>query len=349
MRTTCNRGHKTPLLRIAGPDTEKEITGRTHLTPRQYKQAVKLQEPLKQELKIAKADLKTAKERIKQLEGQLKEANLEARNELKEQGGKREDYAKLEDENRKIKAELAELKKAPANVNVDDEMAKIVEKIKKIKHSTRVVAEAETEFSNLKNGFGILDRDMVFAFVSEAVALGYAAHEQIQSYVPVLNDVERYKAEAAQAANLKDNKIAKAFFGGIASKPDVDVDVLKRENAELVDTVDSLQRQLRTLQKTLKATSEIVAQKDAQIAELQKNQVGVKTSDESFFQGQAVMLSELVRSVKVCVEPKGRHLVESLDCYLKGEYPSTDYFAGIKSGLLSYIPQINQSENGLKL
>ena len=39
----------------------KEITGREHLTPRQYKQAVKLQEPLKQGLKLAKADLAEAK------------------------------------------------------------------------------------------------------------------------------------------------------------------------------------------------------------------------------------------------------------------------------------------------
>jgi hypothetical protein len=191
----------------------KEITGRTHLPPKQYKQAMKLQEPLKQGLKLAKADLAEAKTKIKELETALKAANLEARNELKEQGGKREDYAALEQENRLLKNELAELKKAPATVDIDGEMAKIMEKIEKIKNSTHIKKEAETEISKLKNSLGMFDREKVSAFVCEAVALGYAAYGQIESYLPVLNDVERYKAEAAQATNLKDNKIAKAFFG----------------------------------------------------------------------------------------------------------------------------------------
>lgn len=174
----------------------------------------------------------------------------------------------------------------PTYLNIDDEMAKIVERIQKIKKSKRVVTEAETEFANLKNGFGILDRDKVYAFVSEAVALGYAAHEQIRSYMPVLNDVERYKAEAAQATNLKDNKIAKAFFGGIVSKPDVDVDAIKKENEGLLKTLDSLQKQNELLQKTLKDTVGLVKQKDAQIAELQKNQEGFGvTANDHFYLG----------------------------------------------------------------
>ena len=237
----------------------------------------------------------------------------------------------------------------PTDINIDDEMAKIMEKIKKIKNSKRVVTEAETEFANLKNSFGILDRDKVYAFVSEAVALGYAAHEQIRSYVPVLNDVERYKAEAAQATNLKDNKIAKAFFGGIVSKPDVDVDAIKKENEGLLKTLDSLQKQNKLLQKTLKETVGLVKQKDAQIAELTKvNQEGFGVTNDRFFMGQASMLSELVGSGKLCVEPRGRYLIESLDDILSGENAISN-FAGVKSGLLSYVPSFNQVENGLKL
>lgn len=134
-----------------------------------------------------------------------------------------------------------------------------------------------------------MDRDKVYAFVSEAVALGYAAHEQIRSYVPVLNDVERYKAEAAQATNLKDNKIAKAFFGGIVSKPDVDVDAIKNENEGLLKTLDSLQKQNKLLQKTLKETVGLVKQKDAQIAELTKvNQEGFGITNDRFFYGASL-------------------------------------------------------------
>ena len=255
----------------------------------------------------------------------------------------------MEQENKRLKNELAEFRKMPTDINIDDEMAKIMEKIKKIKNSKRVVTEAETEFANLKNSFGILDRDKVCAFVSEAVALGYAAHEQIRSYVPVLNDVERYKAEAAQATNLKDNKIAKAFFGGIVSKPDVDVDAIKKENEGLLKTLDSLQKQNKLLQKTLKETVGLVKQKDAQIAELTKvNQEGFGVTNDRFFMGQASMLSELVGSGKLCVEPRGRYLIESLDDILSGENAISN-FAGVKSGLLSYVPSFNQVENGLKL
>jgi len=254
----------------------------------------------------------------------------------------------LEQENKRLKNELAELKKMPADVNVDDEMAKIVERIQKIKNSKRVVAEAETEFANLKNGFGILDRDKVYAFVSEAVALGYAAHEQIRSYVPVLNDVERYKAEAAQATNLKDNKIAKVFFGGVVSRPDVDVDALKKENTALLQTFDKLQKQNERLQGLLKTAEHSLNAKDAQIAELQKNQEGLKLANDSFCLGQASMLAELVSSGKLCIEPKGQSLLAGLNDYMGGGY-SADYFAGIKSGLLSYTLRVNQPESGLKL
>ena len=346
------RDIQTEVARVLNMErgVDKRISGREHLTPRQYKQAIKIAEPIKQELKIAKADLAEAKAKIKTLEEALKSANLEARNELKEQGGKREDYAALEQENRLLKNELAALKKMPADVNVDDEMAKIVERIQKIKNSKRVVAEAETEFANLKNGFGILDRDKVYAFVSEAVALGYAAHEQIRSYVPVLNDVERYKAEAAQAANLKDNKIAKAFFGGIVSKPDVDVEALKKENTALLQTFDKLQKQNAELQRMLKSSTDLAKQKDAQIAELMKaNQEGFGvTANDRFYLGQATLLSELIRDKKICIEPKGQSLLMGLDSIISGEYPAKN-FEGIKSGLLSYAPRVNQPESGLKL
>jgi len=343
------RDIQTEVARVLNMERgiDKRISGREHLTPRQYKQAIKIAEPIKQELKIVKADLADAKAKIKALEEALKSANKQARADLQEQGASRPDYAKLEAENKKLKDELAELKKMPADVNVDDEMAKIVERIQKIKNSKRVVTEAETEFANLKNGFGILDRDKVYAFVSEAVALGYAAHEQIRSYVPVLNDVERYKAEAAQAANLKDNKIAKAFFGGIVSKPDVDADALKKENTALLQTFDKLQKQNERLQGLLKTAEHSLNAKDAQIAELQKNQEGLKLANDSFFLGQATLLSELINSKKLCLEPKGHSLLLGLDSIISGEYPAKN-FAGIKSGLLSYCPSLSSPKNDLE-
>ncbi len=329
---------------------DKRISGREHLTPRQYKQAIKIAEPIKQELKIVKADLADAKAKIKALEAQLKEANKQARADLQAQGAKREDYAALEQENKRLKDELTELKKAPVTVNIDDEMAKIMEKIQKIKNSKRVVAEAETEFANLKNGFGILDRDKVYALVSEAVALGYAAHEQIRSYVPVLNDVERYRVEAAQATNLKNSRVAKAFFGGVVSKPAVDVEAIKKENEGLLKTLDSLQKQNELLQKTLKDTVGLVKQKDIEIETLKKsNQEGFNSiASDNFQLGQAVMFSELINSKRLCIEPKGQSLVVGLDSIISGEYPAKN-FEGIKSGLLSYTLRVNQPENGLKL
>ena len=89
---------QTKIAAVLGMERgiSKEITGRDHLTPKQYKQAMKMQEPLKQELKLAKADLAAAKTKIKELENALKDANKQARADLQEQGGKREDYATLE-------------------------------------------------------------------------------------------------------------------------------------------------------------------------------------------------------------------------------------------------------------
>ena len=89
----------------------KKITKRTHLTPRQYRQAMSLQEPLHAKLGDVKNELKDAKKQIKELENALKSATKQARADLQEQGASRPDYAKLEAENKKLKDELAELKK----------------------------------------------------------------------------------------------------------------------------------------------------------------------------------------------------------------------------------------------
>ena len=48
----------------------KKITKRTHLTPRQYRQAMSLQEPLQVKLSNVKNELKDAKKQIKELEEQ---------------------------------------------------------------------------------------------------------------------------------------------------------------------------------------------------------------------------------------------------------------------------------------
>ena len=229
----------------------------------------------------------------------------------------------------------------PTDLNIDDEMAKIMEKIEKIKNSKRVVAEAEIEISKLKNSLGMFDREKVSAFVCEAVALGYAAHGQIESYLPVLNDIQRYKDEAAQATNLKNSKVAKAFFGGIASKPAVDVEALQAENLQIRQNFDRLQKQNERLQWLLKTAEHSLKAKDVQIAELQKNQEGFGIKNDSFYVGQATMLSELVGSRKLCVEPKGRYLIESLDDISNGKIAVSN-FEGIKSGLLSYVPRISQ-------
>ena len=330
----------------------KKITGRQHLTPRQFRQAVKLQEPLKVQLKDAKKDLKAAKSKIKELEEQLKTANLEARAELKEQGASRPSYALLEAENRKLKNELDELKKAPDLGNIEDFKKSFEDKIRELMKHSKIKEIAEQTLNNeaiLKPvTFGGYSRESVSAYVLGSVARYNAANKTLEKAQTFIHElaVKKEISVKAQLMALRENKTLGGFLGATASKMDVDVAVLKRENAGLVDTVDSLQRQLRTLQKTLKATSEIVAQKDAQIAELQKNQEGFGATNDRFFMGQASMLSELARSGRLHIEPKGQHLVDSLDDYLKGGY-STDYFSGIKSGLLSYCPSIHTPKNDL--
>jgi len=339
---------QTEIAKTLGMErgVSKEITGREHLTPKQYKQAMKLQEPLKQGLKLAKADLAEAKKTIKELENALKEANLAARAELKEQGASRPDYAKLEDENRKLKAELDELKKMPTDLNIDDEMAKIGKRIEELQHSRKILKEAKAGVLEFKNALGLLDKEKVTAFICQSVALTYAVREQLQNYIPILNDVERYKAEAAQAKNLRNNKIAQVFLGAASSKPDVDVDAIKKENDKLLRTFDTLYRQNEDLEKKLKTATDAIEKKDSEITKLLKNQEDVKTA--AFFLGQAAMLSDLIANKKLYVEPKGRHLVESLDDISSGKTAISN-FAGIKSGLLTYCPSLSSPKNDLEI
>ena len=326
---------------------DKRISGREHLTPKQYKQAIKIAEPIKQELKLVKKDLTDAKKTIKELENALKEANKQARADLQEQGASRPDYAALEAENKRLKNELDELKKAPDISNIEDFKKSFEDKIRELMKHSKIKEIAEQTLNNeaiLKPvTFGGYSKESVSAYVLGSVARYNAANKTLEKAQTFIHElaVKKEISTKAQLAALRENKTLGGFLGATASKMDVDVSVLKRENAELTDTVDSLQRQLRTLQKTLKATSEIVAQKDAQVAELMKvNQGGLGVSaNDSFCLGQASMLSELARSGRLHIEPKGQHLVDSLDDYLKGGY-STDYFSGIKSGLLSYCPSI---------
>ncbi|WP_299029818.1 mobilization protein [uncultured Campylobacter sp.] len=350
------RDIQTEVARVLNMERgiDKRISGREHLTLRQYKQAVKLQEPIKQALKLTKDELEEAKTKIKGLEAALKAANLAARNELKEQGASRPGYAKLEDENAKLKDELAAFKKTTDNVSVDDFVKLFEEKIKKLRHHPKIDNEVKKAIKS--NGLrstilGDFKKEDVLAYVADAVATRQAAINTIKDAQAALKKatVKKEIDVYEQLKALRENKIAQVFLGAASSKPDVDVDALRAENASLLKTFDVLQKQNKDLKADLRTATDLVKQKDSEIAKLQKNQVGVKTSDESFFQGQAALLSELVCSGMLYVEPKGRYLIESLDGYLKGEYPSADSFAGIKSGLLSYIPQINQPENGLKL
>ncbi|WP_423903734.1 mobilization protein [Campylobacter showae] len=329
----------------------KEITGRTHLPPKQYKQAMKMQEPLKQELKLAKADLADAKKTIKELEKALKEANLAARADLQEQGASRGDYAALEAENRKLKDDLAELKKMPDLDNLEDFSKIFKEKIERLRRHPKLDDEVEKVVSGSLRStlLGDFKKEDVLAYIADAVATKQAAINTIKEAQVTLKEVAVKKeiSVKAQLMAVRENKTLGGFLGAVG-RSDADVAVLRREKAELVDTVDQLQKQNKALQKTLKATSEIVVQKDAQIAELQKNQEGLKLANDSFCLGQASMLAELVSSGKLCIEPKGQSLLAGLNDYMGGGY-STDYFAGIKSGLLSYTLRVNQPENGLKL
>lgn len=334
----------------------KEITGRVHLTPQQFKQAVKLQEPLKQELKLVKKDLTDAKKTIKGLENALKEANLAARADLQEQGASRPSYALLEAENRKLKNELDELKKAPDLGNLEDFEKTFKEKITKFRNHPKIDVEVEKTINanNLRSGgiLGGFDKDSMMAYVADSVAIKYAAQATIKGAQTALTELAAKKEinVRAQLRALQENRILGSFLGATSSKPAVDVEALQAENLQMRQNFDRLQKQNAELQRMLKSSVDLAKQKDVQIAELTKvNQEGLKTANDHFFMGQAVLLSELVGSGKLSVEPKGRYLIESLDSYLKGEYPSADSFPGIKSGLLSYCPVLSSLKNDLDM
>ena len=70
------------------------------------------------------------------------------------------------------------------------------------------------------------------------------------------------------------------------------------------------------------------------------------TANDHFYLGQATLLSELINSKKLCIEPKGHSLLLGLDSIISGEYPAKN-FEGIKSSLLSYCPVIHASKNDL--
>ena len=195
----------------------KEITGREHLTPQQYKQAVKLQEPLKQGLKLAKADLAEAKTKIKELETALKAANLAARADLQEQGGKREDYSVLEAENKKLKDELAELKKMP-EVDIEDFSKIFKEKIEKLRHHPKIDVEVEKTINanNLRSGIlGGFDKDSIMAYIADSVAVKYAAQSTIKEAQTALTEltVKKEINVRAQLAALRENKTLGGFLG----------------------------------------------------------------------------------------------------------------------------------------
>lgn len=328
----------------------KEITGRVHLTPQQFKQSVKLQEPLKQELKLAKNELKDAKQKIKELEGQLKTANLEARNELKAQGASRPDYAKLEAENAKLKDELATFKKTTDNVSVDDFVKLFEEKIKKLRNHPKINVEVEKAIkaNNLRSGiWGTFDKNSIMAYIADSVAIKHAAQSVIKEAQATLKKVATKKEIDVyeQLRALRENKIAQVFLGAASSKPDVDVDAIKKENDRLLRTFDTLYRQNEDLEKKLKTATDAIEKKDSEITKLLKNQEDVKTA--AFFLGQAAMLSDLIANKKLYVEPKGRHLVESLDDISSGKTAISN-FAGIKSGLLTYCPSFTTQNNNLE-
>ena len=332
---------------------DKRISGREHLTPRQYKQAVKLQEPIKQELKLTKDELKESKAKIKALESALKEANKQARADLQEQGASRPSYALLEAENHKLKNELDELKKAPDLADLEDFSKLFKEKIKKLKAHPKLDEVVEKTIQNeiKTTTFGNFDKASVLAYVSNSVVVKQAATDVLKEAQTALTELAAKKEinVRAQLRALQENRILGSFLGATSSKPAFDVDAIKKENEGLLKTLDSLQKQNELLQKTLKDTVGLVKQKDIEIEALKKsNQGGLGVSaNDSFCLGQASMLAELVGSGKLCVEPKGQLLVDSLGDYLKGGY-STDYFEGIKSGLLSYCPSIHTPKNDLE-
>ena len=329
----------------------KEITGRVHLTPEQFKQAVKLQEPLKQELKLVKKDLTDAKKTIKELENALKDANKQARADLQEQGGEREDYAALEQENRLLKDELAAFKKVSDGVNVEDFSKLFSEKIKRLRHHPKIDNEVKKAIKS--NGLrstmlGDFKKEDVLAYVADAVATKQAAINTIKEAqtsikeLAVRKEIDVYK----QLRALRENKIAGALFGATL-KPAVDVDALQSENASLLKTFDVLQKQNKDLQTALKKATDLINHKNTELKKLQKNQEGFGVTD-SFLLGQATLLSELIRDKKIHIEPKGHSLLLGLDSIVSGEYPAKN-FKGIKSGLLSYAPSFTNPKNDLEM
>ena len=197
--------------------------------------------------------------------------------------------------------------------------------------------------------FGGYSKESVSAYVLGSVARYNAANKTLEKAQTFIHEivVKKEISTKAQLAALRENKTLGGFLGATASKMDVDVAVLKRENAGLVDTVDQLQKQNKALQKTLKATTDLVNQKNIEIETLKKsNQEGFGVTD-SFLLGQATLLSELIRGKKICVEPKGQSLLVGLDSIISGEYPPAN-FEGIKSGLLSYVPSFTAQKNDLE-
>ena len=327
----------------------KKITKRTHLTPRQYRQAMSLQEPLQTKLGDLKNELKDAKKQIKLLEEQLKTANLEARADLRKDGAKREDYATLESENKRLKDELGAFKKASDGVNVEDFSKIFKEKIERLRHHPKIDVEVEKVINsnNLRSGIlGGFDKDSIMTYIADSVAVKYAAQSTIKEAQTALTEltVKKEINVRVQLAALRENKTLGGFLGATASKMDADIAMLKREKAGLTDTIDKLRKQNELLQKTLKDTVGLVKQKDIEIETLKKsNQEGFGVTD-NFLLGQATLLSELIRDKKIYIEPKGQPLVDSLGDYLKGGY-SADFFTGIKSGLLSYCPALSSLKN----
>ena len=328
----------------------KKITKRTHLTPRQYRQAMSLQEPLQVKLGDVKNELKDAKKQIKELEEALKSANKQARADLQKDGAKREDYAVLEQENRKLKDELAAFKKTTDNVSVDDFVKLFEEKIERLRHHPKIDNEVKKALKS--NGLrstilGDFKKEDVLAYVADAVAVKYAAQSVIKEAqatlkkVAVKKEIDVYE----QLKALRENKIAGALFSAV-SKPDVDVDALRAENASLLKTFDVLQKQNKDLQTALKKATDLINPKNTGLEKPQKNQEVVKQLDDSFFRGQATLLSELIRDKKIYIEPKGQHLVESLNDIVNGETPFSS-FEGRKSGLLTHCPSFITQNNNL--
>mgnify|MGYP007026037153 CR=1 FL=1 len=96
----------------------------------------------------------------------------------------------------------------------------------------------------------------------------------------------------------------------------------------------------------LKKATDLINPKNTGLEKPQKNQEVVKQLDDSFFRGQATLLSELIRDKKIYIEPKGQHLVESLNDIVNGETPFSS-FEGIKSGLLTHCPSFITQNNNL--